>query len=375
MTNNTGSIILILLIVIAVSSFSSLLVLQSTLWFTKQINLAKLQQKSNEITTSKARLESITIAAGINLNSLPTIETTEHHFSNHTFTSTQTTKLESIINTPLNGYSINSNLKTQLVELITTTQSFMAKSNILINGFGCLSSTNNHLANQIEPIYLLDLDGDSNIDVSFELKPNEGEINKIGDTNETLIDFDLDEAKSFSRPAFATFKFETDTKLALVFVIQNVSPSTPTAENTLYVVFDDELLSSEVETPIDPNDLVDIDTKPVFSVTHSGYFLNLEQGQLISSAITIFNQQIIFLTQSPLSESATGITEYSNKMLVIDFDAGSPIVPDVYPVSSSRNLLVLNLNRQNQHTMTLTSQIGPLLDLPAECRQLYSYEN
>ncbi len=375
MNNQAGSITLVLLIAITLTSISSVLALQSSLSLNKQINLAKLFNKAKEIAVLESDLKFATITAGINLSSLPVTETKNHSYLNHLFKSSQATAAITIINFALNGYSLVSSYRTQLIELTTNTQSSMVKSNNLIGGLGCLSLTKGQLTNQIESFYPLDLDHDSIIDANYQFDSSNGEIKNIESAAQSLIDLALDTDQSFSRPTFAIFEFGINTKLGLVFVVQNISSATQTANNTLYIIFDNGLFNSQIELPINPNDLIDLNTNPNFFVSDPGYFLALEQGQLISTAITIFDQQVIFVTQLPETDANTGLTNYSNKLITINFSKDSPIVPNIQTVADSSDLLELELNTQNHQLITLNSQFGSLVSLPGECRLLYSYEN
>lgn len=375
MNRQTGTILMILLIVMTLTSITSIVILQSGLSFKKQINLLKLQQKSNEITNTESSAKAGNITPGVDINLLPLTETAIHQFENHQFTTTQITISNPLVNSPLNGYSLNSVYKTQLVELITGTSSSMAKSSNIIIGFGCILVENIELSNQIESTYSLDIDQDSIIDASYEYDSANGDIFRVDYSAQLLINLALDTEQSFSRPQFSVFDFNESSKLAYAFVVQNTGSVAQTADNSFYLLFDKPLFGASTPPTINLNELVDLNTNPIFSVTDKGYFLKLDQGQLISSAITLFNQNIFFTTQSPSVDPNTGLTQYTNKLITIKLNNGSMIIPSIQEITGSVSLLELALATHNDLTITLNSQFETLVNLPGECRPIYHYEN
>ena len=375
MTKQIGSIILILLIVITLTSITSAVVLQSDFFFKKQINLSMLQQEANEISKAESTNKATNIMSGVNLNLLPNRESINHQFESHQFTTTQLTTKTLQINFPLNGYSLNSAYKTQLVEIITTTSSSMIKSRNITNGLGCSVIEDIELSKQIEPTYSLDINQDSINDVSYQFDSSSGDIVRADASDQLLINLTLDAEQSFSRPQFSKFNFANDSKLALAFAVQNTGIVAETSKNYFYLLFDKSLTDLSTQLPISPNNLIDLDTNPTFSFTEKGYYLKLDQGQLISSAITIFNHQIILITQSPSTNPNTGFTQYTNRLITINLATGSTIQPSIEEITSSVDLLEIRSSTLDHLAIILSSQLEPLVNLPGECRPLYQYES
>ena len=375
MYKQSGSIILILLIIISLTSITSFAVLQINLQSNKQLNLNNLHSHASQFLSVNIQTKLLGLSSGIDFNNLPVNETSNHQIDNHNFLATKNLKPVLTINYPLTGYSLNSIYHTRIIELDTSVSSSMVKTASQKIGLGCLETSANVIPDQIDSAYLLDLDQNTNIDVTYQFDSSSGKIWRNGAQTELLFDLGFDLNQSFSRPDFVLINFGQTTKLAISFVVQNTGNVPVDAENTLYLLLDKALFGLTPTLPLNATELIDLQTNPVLSTDDKGYFLELNQGQLISSALTTIDQELFVITQSPTVDPDTGLTEYINKFIHINLTAGLEMVSNTQFISGSSDLLVLELNTINPQIFSLATQHEVLRNLNGECRRLYQYED
>ncbi len=370
-----GSVMLILLIIIALTAMTSVVILQTNTLLKKQINFANLLHHANQLLIQSIETKITNFSTGINLDDLPRSETTSHKIGNQNFTGKH--YISSILTTtiPLAGYSLNSRYQTNVFELNTTITGSSVKTAKQHIGLGCLGINGNIISNQVEAFYSLDLDQNTDADITYQFDSANGKIWKIRSGTELLIDFDLNSSQSFSRPDFVVINSGTTSKMAIVFVIQNTSTVSAAANNTLYILFDSSLVTAQVALPLTNTELIDLQTHPVFNTMNAGYFLSLDHGQLISSAITTIDRHIYFATQAAVVNPVSGLNEYANKFITIELKNQTAVIPSIQDISSTDDLLSFQLNTSDNQIISLRSQYGELVTVTGECRRLYEYES
>ncbi len=371
-----GSVILLVLIIITLTSMTSIVVLQTNSGFKKQINLNHLLGNASDLLFTNMKVKIATLLTGIDLNSLPLNETSNHQVNNHNFVSVQNLDTELTIDLPFPGYSLNSLYHSRILMLDAKVTSPVIQTSNHKTGLSCLEVSTGTASNQIDSLYLLDFDLDSTTDVIYQFDSSDGNIWKTSLFTELLIDLEFTTDQSFSRPDFVQINFGQNTKLAIVFTVQNTSAVSPTANNTLYLLLDSSLLTSQpTPLPIDKTELIDLESSPVFSDNHKGYFLELDSGSLINTGLTSINKHLFIITQSPVTNPATGLVEYTNKFIEVDLEIESSITTYIHNIPNSSDLLELQLSTLDHQTIFLSTQYGLLRTLNGECRRLYQYED
>ena len=370
-----GSFILILASISAVSSMALITIMLSVQSLSKNINLSTLQFTSQQLVDLYQQQVTEEFANGINLNLLPVEHNSKHVINNIQHNITSQVKFIEHINWPLNGFSLNSVYTTTFIEIISIASTAHTKSRTSAIGLACIQINNGSLNKRPEPSYSIAPGQDSNTLINYELIPETGQLWRNTAKKTLLLDLGFKLGRQFSRAEFILHKIEHQTRLAIVFIeLHKPEVASAHQNNNLFIIFDDILLNSPASKTLSFKDLTEFNNNSVLKVSDNGYRVKLTPGHLLSSAITILDGQIIFITQTTNHKSDKPDV-YKNTLHQISLLKERTQRSLSRPLADSTKLLHLKINAQNQTEYSIGTQFdSALIKKHSICKKQYQYE-